>query len=117
MSRVEKISLESMDLGALRTAQALLLAIMPSWLKTRVYKLFGAKIGKNVSIGFGSFVLANSFKQISIGDYSKIRQFTLIACSNVSIGSYSEIAMFVWIWGAGRLRIGDKCYVGAKMHN
>ena len=103
-----------MDLGALRTAQAVLLAMMPSWLKTRVYKLFGAKIGKGVSIGFGSFILANSFSKIQIGNYSKIRQFTFIACSEVSIGPYTEIAIFVWIYGAGKLRVADKCYVGPR---
>jgi acetyltransferase-like isoleucine patch superfamily enzyme len=111
---MKRSQLESMDLGALRTAQAVLLAVLPSRLKTAIYKLFGAQIGRGVSIGFGSFILADSFSKIRIGDYSKIRQFTLIACSEVSIGPYSEIAMFVWIWGAGKLRIADKCYVGPR---
>lgn len=114
MSPLRRSQLESMDLGMLRTAQAVLLAMMPSWLKTRIYKLFGARIGRGVSIGFGSFILANSFSKIEIGNYAKIRQFTFIACSDVSIGPYTEIAMFVWIWGAGKLKLEDKCYVGPR---
>ena len=107
-------NLESVELGFTRTLMALLLAFLPSKLKVSAYRFGGARIGKHVSIGFGSIVSASSFTKISIGDYSQIRQFTLIICSDVSIGSYSEIAMFVWIWGAGNLRIGDKCYVGPR---
>lgn len=111
---MERQSLESVELGPGRLLLALFLAVLPSVLKTTAYKMAGAKLGKHVSIGFGSFVLANSFSRISIGDYSQIRQFTLIICSEVSIGSYTEIAMFVWIWGAGRLKVGDRCYIGPR---
>jgi len=92
----------------------LILAVLPSVLKVPLYKLAGANVGKGVSIGFGSFILASSFSKISIGNHSQIRQFTVIICSDVSIGNYTEIAMFVWIWGAGRLDVGDKCYIGPR---
>jgi acetyltransferase-like isoleucine patch superfamily enzyme len=103
-----------MELGVRRSFLAFILAALPSVIKVPLYKLAGAKIGKNVSIGFGSFILASSFSNISIGNYSQIRHFTFIICSNVSIGSYTEIAMFAWIWGAGRLDVGDKCYIGPR---
>jgi acetyltransferase-like isoleucine patch superfamily enzyme len=103
-----------MELGFGRSLLAFILAALPSIIKVPLYKLAGAKIGKGVSIGFGSFILASSFSDISIGNYSQIRPFTFIACSSVSIGSYTEIAMLAWIWGAGRLDVGNKCYIGPR---
>jgi len=111
---LKRSNLESIELGIWRSLLALILALLPSIVKVPLYKLAGANIGKKVSIGFGSFVLASSFSKISIGDYSQIRQFTWIICSEVSIGKYTEIAPFVWIWGAGRLEIGNKCYIGSQ---
>lgn len=105
---------ENMELGIARSLLAMFLAILPSMVKVPVYRLAGAKLGNRVSIGFGSFVLANSFSKVSIGDYSQIGQFTWIVCSEVSIGNYTHIAPFVWIWGAGCLKVGDKCYVGPR---
>jgi len=111
---LKRSNFESIELGAGRTCLAFVLAILPSVIKVPLYKLAGANIGKGVSIGFGSFILASSFSKVSIGNYSQIRQFTFIICSNVSIGNYTEIAMLVWIWGAGRLEVGNKCYIGPR---
>lgn len=111
---MKRSNYESLELGFGRSFLACILAILPSVIKVPIYKLAGANIGKGVSIGFGSFVLASSFSKISIGNYSQIRQFTFIVCSSVSIGNYTEIAMLVWIWGAGRLDVGNKCYIGPR---
>ena len=111
---MKRSNFESVELGVGRSLLALILAVLPSVIKVPLYKLAGANIGKGVSIGFGSFILASSFSKISIGNYSQIRQFTFIICSDVSIGNYTEIAMFVWIWGAGRLEISNKCYIGPR---
>lgn len=105
---------ESLDLGFKSSILALIFALLPSILKVPLYRLSGANIGKKVSIGFGSVILGDSFSKVSIGDYSQIRSFTLIICSEVYIGKYTEIAMFVWIWGAGKLNIGNKCYIGPR---
>lgn len=111
---MNRSNFESLELGVRRSLLAFILAALPSVIKVPLYKLAGAKIGRSVSIGFGSFILASSFSNISIGDYSQIRQFTFITCSTVCIGSYTEIAMFTWIWGAGRLDVGNKCYIGPR---
>jgi len=93
----------------------LLTAWFPSLLKVRLYRLLGANIGKKVSLEFGSFLLAKSFSKICIGDYTTIRAFTLITCAEIWIGKYSEIGVFAWIWGAGKLQVGDKCYIGPRV--
>ncbi len=114
MQSLKRSHLESLELGVRKSLLAFFLGILPSALKVPLYKLAGAKIGKGASIGFGSFILANSFSKISLGDYSDVGRFTFIVCSDVSIGNYSELAMFIWIWGAGRLEVANKCYIGPR---
>jgi len=91
-----------------------MLAFLPSFIKTRIYRWAGARLGKGVTIDFGAIILADGFNSIEIGNYSFVRSFSIILCSDISIGNYSEIAPFVWIWGAGRLKVGNKCYIGPR---
>jgi len=113
---LKRSSLEALDLNLKESIIALLLAILPSAIKVRIYKLCGARIGRGVKIGFGSVVMAEKFSKIDIGDYTAIRNFTVIICREVNIGKYVEIAMFIWIWGAGKLTIRNKCYFGSRIN-
>ena len=111
---VNRSSLEAMNLNLKEYFIALLMMALPSPLKVGLMKLAGAKIGKKVRIGFGSVVMADSFKDVEIGDYSFVRNFTIIICREVKLGRHTQVAMKNWIWGSGRLVCGDKCYFGAE---
>lgn len=111
---LNRVALESLDLSFGQIVVALLPAFLPSRLRVWLYKLLGAQFGKHVSIGIGSIVMASSFSKLRIGDYSSIRNFSVVICREIDIGAYTEIAPFVWIWGAGRLKIGNKCYIGPR---
>lgn len=74
--------------------------------------LLGARIGRNVRIGWFAAVSAH---HIAIGDESEIRALTMINCSgDVSIGRYSIISSFILVYGASDLIIGDHAYVGPQ---
>ena len=112
---MKRASLEGMDLNIKESIIAFFLAILPSSLKIGIYKFGGARIGRNVRIGFGAVVMAEDFSKIRIGDFTTIRNFTMIICREVDIGKYCQFAMFSWIWGAGKFSIGNKCYFGPKL--
>lgn len=112
---MKRASLEAMDLTLGESFLALVLAVLPSPLKVLVYRLAGAHIGKKVEIGFGTVIMAEKFSSIRIGDYTVIRNFNIIICREVDIGKYVHIAMFVWIWGSGKLKLGNKCIFGARL--
>ena len=104
-----------MDLTLRESLIAFFLAILPSRLKVGIYRLKGAKIGKKVSIGFGSVVMAENFSKISIGDFTTIQNFTIIICREVDIGKYAHIRMFVWVWGSGKLILKNKTQLSARV--
>lgn len=68
--------------------------ILPSYLKVLYYRLNGAKIGKNVSIGFLTII---DSPNIEIGDFSKIGSFTFINCKSFKLGKRVCINSFVAI--------------------
>lgn len=74
--------------------QMVTVGILPSSLKKLYYRLKGAKIGKNVSLGL--FSIINS-KQIEIGDNSSIGPLTFINVKKFSIGKRVQIKMMVAI--------------------
>lgn len=89
--------------------------ILPSFLKIIIYKFKGYKIGKNVSIGFGSVVIGDKVrigdntsigfaaiirgKVIDIGRYVKIGSTTFIDTVNISIDDDARINEQVFIGG------------------
>ena len=115
MNRLKRSSLERMDLTLGESVVFFFLAILPSKLKVGFYKLKGAKIGRKVSIGFGSVIMAEDFSKISIGDFTVIRNFTIIICREVDIGKYAHIRMFVWIWGSGKLILKNKTQLSSRV--
>jgi len=113
--QVKRASLEAMDLTLRESIIALFLAALPSVLKVRIYRMAGARIGRHVSMGFGSVVMADNFSKIHIGQFTVIRNFTFIICREVNIGAYVHIPMHVWIWGSGTLTLNKKCTLGTHV--
>lgn len=72
--------------------EIVLLGLFPSFIKVFIYKLMGYRIGKNVSIGFGSVIIG---KNVEIKDNAKIGFITLIRCKKINIGRYVTIGSFV----------------------
>ena len=66
----------------------LLVGILPGFLKKFVYRLKGYKIGKKVSIGFGSVILG---EKVQIGAYSSIGFLTIIRGKEITLGEYVSI--------------------------
>ena len=112
---MKRAHLEGMDLPLRVSVIAFLMTILPSALKVGILKLGGANIGHKVRIGFGSVVIADKFSKITIGDYTKIRNFTYIICKEIDIGNYVFIGMHVWIWGSGKLYIKKKANIGSRV--
>ncbi len=112
---MNRSNLESMNLTSGQMLFALVFALLPSALKVGVLRSKGAKIGRNVSIGFGTVILASDFSKVRIGKFTRIGQFTIIACGSIDIGRYVRVQMFTWIWGAGRLVLKDKALIGARV--
>ena len=99
------------------------LSWMPSPLKKSIYRLLGAKIGKHVSLGIGSVIVARSFKNVSIGDYSTVDSFCMIICDHIKLGEDAHIGPFVWVYGGSMLwmiprectfSMGSVTYIGAR---
>jgi acetyltransferase-like isoleucine patch superfamily enzyme len=112
---MNRSNLESMNLTLGQMLFAIFFAILPSSLKVGVLRNKGAKVGRNVTIGFGTVILAPDFSKVKIGMFTRIGNFTIIACGAISIGRYVRIQMFTWIWGAGRLVLKDKSLIGARV--
>lgn len=70
------------------------IGILPSFLKKIYYKLYGAKIGKNVSIGLLSIIDSET---IEIGDDTKIGPLTFIKVKSIKLGKRVKINMMVAI--------------------
>lgn len=68
--------------------QILLVGFLPSPLKVFLYRLKGYRIGRKVSIGFGSIVDAN---QAEIGDGTRIGFLTVVRGRTVKIGRHVQI--------------------------
>lgn len=68
--------------------EILLIGFLPCFIKKFIYRLKGYKIGKNVSIAFGSVICAES---VSVGDHTDIGFFTIIRGKSVTIGSHVSI--------------------------
>lgn len=67
--------------------------ILPSWLKVFIYRINGAKIGKNVKFSIGSIITS---KEIIIGDNAKLGFFSVIQSKSVNVGDYTSIGMMVY---------------------
>ena len=83
--------------------EILLIGILPCFIKKIIYRLKGFKIGKGVSIGFGSVICAD---KASVGDHTAIGFFTIIRGKSITIGSHVSIGA-ITILDTPHLEIGD----------
>ena len=81
----------------------LLIGFFPCFIKKLVHRLKGYKIGKGVSIGFGSVICA---EEVTIGDHTTIGFFTVIRGKNITIGSHVSIGSTT-ILDTAYIEIGD----------
>jgi len=86
---------------------------LPSCLKIGIYRVLGAKIGKGVELGFGSFILTTgfNFKKIEIGDRVKIDDGVRIFARQLSLGEGSQIRDNTRIWGQSVFTMGKNAYI------
>ncbi len=91
---------------------ALILVSPPPFKPWLMRVLLGARIGRNVRIGWFAGIAA---RHIAIGDESDIRALTFISChGDVVIGRYTIISSFILAYGAADLIIGDHAYIGPQ---
>ena len=83
--------------------EVVLFGLFPSFLKIWIYRLRGYRIGKGVSIGFGSVVCAD---QVEIGDDTRIGFLTIIRGKQIRLGSCVQIGSTTFI-DTPYLEIGD----------
>jgi acetyltransferase-like isoleucine patch superfamily enzyme len=81
----------------------LLFGLLPGILKIWVYRLRGYRIGKRVSIGFGSVICAD---RVDVGDDTKIGFLTIIRGKRVKIGSRVQIGSTTFL-DTPHMEIGD----------
>jgi acetyltransferase-like isoleucine patch superfamily enzyme len=91
---------------------ALLMAFLPSRIRIILYRLTGSKIGKRVTIGFGTVILTN---EVEIGDNSTIGHFCLIKVNALSFGKHVSIGHLVRI-NAYRLRMNSRAIISSLVH-
>jgi len=87
---------------------------LPSTFKLYVYRFFGAKIGKNVYLGFGSYFLmgAGNIKHLDIGDGCHIERNVVISgLSAFSAGRSVRICRDTKIMGDAEFILGDNSFI------
>jgi acetyltransferase-like isoleucine patch superfamily enzyme len=87
------------------------IGILPSFLKKIIYRVKGYKIGKNVSIGFGSVIIG---KSVVLQDNVKIGFLSIIRAREIKIERFSIIGSFTMI-DTGKLRIGEDSRINEQV--
>lgn len=91
---------------------------LPSDLKIAAYRRLGAKIGKDVELGFGSYILpfSGEYRRIQIGDEVVIEDGVQILAGNLSLGTRSQIKNNTRIWGQSDFSLGYDGYIDQECH-
>jgi len=89
----------------------ILYGLLPGFLKVFVYRLKGYKIGKNVTIGWGSVICGDA---VDVGDFTKIGFFTIIRGKNIKIGSHVSIGSTTFI-DTPIIAIGHECKINEQV--
>ena len=93
------------------TKKVLTIGILPSFLKKMIYRINGYKIGKKVSIGFGSVIIG---RKVEIQDHVKIGFLTIIRGQEIKIERFASIGSLTMI-DTGRLRIGEDARINEQV--
>jgi acetyltransferase-like isoleucine patch superfamily enzyme len=80
-----------------------LMGCLPNFLKKLVYRLKGYRIGKNVSIGFGSVIVGDD---VTIGDHASISFLSFVRGRHIKIGDHVQIGATTFI-DTPFIEIGD----------
>ena len=83
--------------------QVVLYGFFPSFLKIWIYRLRGYKIGRRVSIGFLSVIIA---RKVEVGHDTRIGFLTIIRGDQIKLGAYVNIGSMTFI-DTPHLEIGD----------
>jgi len=81
----------------------LLYGLWPQFIKILIYRLKGYRIGKGVSIGFGSVISA---ERVEVGDHTSIGFLTIIRGREVQLGAYVQIGSMTFI-DTPHIKIGE----------
>jgi acetyltransferase-like isoleucine patch superfamily enzyme len=68
--------------------EVLLFGLWPGFIKVMLYRLMGFRIGKGVSIGFGSVICA---ERVEIGDHTSIGFLTILRGKEIRLGPHVQI--------------------------
>lgn len=100
----------SRPVGFFRLLGAVLLALLPSWLKVPIYRrCFGYDIGRKVRIGFSLFV---GVRRCRIGDRVRIGHGNLFAqIDEIEIGEQTRIGFLNLFRGGDRITLGRYCEI------
>jgi acetyltransferase-like isoleucine patch superfamily enzyme len=71
-----------------------LFGLWPRFMKIWLYRLRGYRIGKGVSIGFGSVLAAD---KVEVGDHTSIGFLTIIRGTSIRLGSHVKIGSMTFI--------------------
>jgi acetyltransferase-like isoleucine patch superfamily enzyme len=91
---------------------------LPSNLKLFFYRIMGSAIGKNVELGFGSFIIpfVSGFNKINIGNNVIIGDHVHILSKNLLIGDGGQIKDNTRIWGQSDFSMGTGTYIDQECH-
>ena len=91
---------------------------LPSELKLLFYRVMGAKIGTNVELGFGSFIIPfdGDFKKIHIGNDVVIDDGVQILTRRLFLGDHTQIKNNTRIWGQSDFTSGRFVYIDQECH-
>lgn len=92
----------------MRNALLMASALLPSCIRTLLYRSMGAHIGKNVKFGLGSILIFRD--SLIVGDSVKIGSGSLIKCYEGEIGDNSEITSVTLI-NVPKFKIGRDCKI------
>ncbi len=98
--------------------KVLLYGLWPSFIKVLLYRLKGYRIGKGVTIGFGSVICG---QRVEVGEHTSIGFLTIIRGKEIRIGSYVQIGSTTFLdtphiaIGEGT-RINEQVFVGGLQY-
>jgi len=92
--------------------EILLFGFLPCFIKKLIYRLKGYKLGRNVSIGFGSVICA---EEATVGDHSKIGFLTIIRGKKIKIGSHVSIGSTTFL-DTPIIEIGDDSKINEQVY-
>ena len=81
----------------------LLYGLWPGFIKVRLYRLKGYRIGKGVSIGLGSVICGD---HVEVGDHTSIGFLTIIRGKKIRLGPYVQIGSMTFL-DTPHLEIGE----------